>query len=258
MLRLVARVYLVLGVATAGHAATEVPPVPDRAACEQMAKQAGGIDETYGGVGTYLGCLVAGSVRTLHRETARLIAEAHQRVEPLGPQTSPEDLLAACRAARARVRLAAFTVKYLRDFLYKESDEGQRDILCKLAGTYLAEAQTLDELVEAYHERLRIVAPEVHAAGLESQAATRGYCEMKYGRYRSGAMSEPQRNFLFPDLYSSTVVACAEQDFDYYQLLDKRAYRALMVSATTSSEKAMEALGVIKYHCHLPSDDGSH
>lgn len=240
-----------------GAAATPMPEIPTRAACDAHFAKPGDVKARYGTMQIYLSCLLTGSPGTLVLEANRLSDTAEQGLDRLDEDAGPELVVATLRNGRAMNNLSRTTLRYLSNFLYQEKDAAQRGRLCKLGELVFETAALLDQLADLHEARLDERYPEVAAAMKESEQTTQEYCRSKYDAYRQGRMREPERNFVFPESYMQTVVACAEQGIDFYGLIDAEAHRSRAIG-DDPFDRSMDALERIDYHCHLHEQKRDH
>ncbi|MCR9098250.1 MAG: hypothetical protein NXI30_28855 [bacterium] len=231
-------------------AATPMPEIPSRSACDAHFQKKGDVKTRYGSMEAYLSCLLTGSAGTLVMEARRLSDTASLALEQLSGDSQPEVVVATVRNTRAMNNLSLATWRYLSNFLYQVEDEETRKLFCEFGELGFQKGPLIEELAGLRVNRLEQTDPEVAAAMKKSEATTKGFCQAKVDAYKEGRMSEPERNFVFPASYMSTVVACAEQDIDFYRLIDPEPHRVAVIPDEPFAE-AMDALERINYHCHL-------
>lgn len=237
-------------------AATPLPAIPSRAACDTHLAKEGDVEARFGSMQTYLSCLLPGSAGTLVLEAQRLSSTSAQAFDRIDETSAPEVVVATVRNGRAMNNASRATLRYLANFLYQVEDEARRKAFCDLGELIFRKGELLDDLADLHVGLLETNFPEAAARMKESEATTRGYCQAKYDAYSEKRMSEPERNFVFPESYMSTVIACAEQEIDFYRLIDAEHYREAVIKDDAFGE-AMDAIERINYHCHLhaPKDE---
>ena len=249
-MRKVLAIWIALVAAGPVLAATPMPEIPSRATCDAQFAKKGDVKARYGSMEAYLSCLLTGSAGTLWLEAKRLSDMASQGLERLSGETEPAAIVATVRNARATNNMSLATWRYLSHFLYQVKDEERRKLFCEFGELAFQTAPLVDELAVLHAQRLETTHPDVATAMKKSEATTKGFCQAKFDAYREGRMSEPERNFVFPASYMSTVVACAEQSIDFYTLIDAEAHRVAVIPDEPFAE-ATDALERINYHCHL-------
>lgn len=249
-MRTLVGLFLVVMVSGPALAATPMPPLPSRADCDERVARKGDLEARFGSMQTYLSCLLTGSPGTLVNEAWRLMQTSDAALQTLDEETPPEVVIATVRNARAMNNLAMNTLGYLQSFLYQVKDEAQRKSLCERGEFVFEKGALLDELALTHAKRVMLQYPGAEPMLQKSQATTRAACEGKFEAYREKRMAEPERNFAQPQSYMATVVACAEQDVDFYRLIDAEAFRKAAVGDDPFA-KAMDSLERLDYHCHL-------